>query len=164
MGTWWQREKRKKNGQGNWRLVRYADDFVLMVAANLMTVVAYGAALPVSTPRPAVWLPPGVDSHTPWLAASMMFAYFFGTVFYVKTMLRDRHRPPTYVASVAYHAALAVGAWWLGAFPGIVAVLLLARALIVPRLSGPVPTRYVGFGEFGATVLVLAAVLTSAAM
>src|SRR6266567_2055837 len=32
MGTSHQREKRKKKGQGNWRLVRYADDFVLMVA------------------------------------------------------------------------------------------------------------------------------------
>ena len=26
MGTSWQREKRKKKGQGTWRLVRYADD------------------------------------------------------------------------------------------------------------------------------------------
>ncbi len=34
MGTWWQRDKRKRKGQGNWRLVRYADDFVLMVAGE----------------------------------------------------------------------------------------------------------------------------------
>jgi len=34
MGTKWRREKRKKNGQGNWRLVRYCDDFVLMVAGD----------------------------------------------------------------------------------------------------------------------------------
>ena len=34
MGTSWQREKRKRNGQGSWRLVRYADDFVLMVAGE----------------------------------------------------------------------------------------------------------------------------------
>jgi RNA-directed DNA polymerase len=34
MGTKWQREKRKRNGQGNWRLVRYCDDFVLMVAGD----------------------------------------------------------------------------------------------------------------------------------
>jgi len=31
MGTNKQRAKRKKNGQGNWRLIRYADDFVLVV-------------------------------------------------------------------------------------------------------------------------------------
>ena len=34
MGTSWQREKRKKKGQGTWRLARYADDFVLMVAGE----------------------------------------------------------------------------------------------------------------------------------
>ena len=31
MGTAYQRAKRRRNGQGNWRLIRYADDFVLMV-------------------------------------------------------------------------------------------------------------------------------------
>jgi RNA-directed DNA polymerase len=34
MGTDGQRRKRKSNGQGNWRLIRYADDFVLMVAGE----------------------------------------------------------------------------------------------------------------------------------
>ncbi len=34
MGTKWQREKRKKTGQGNWRLIRYCDDFVFMVAGE----------------------------------------------------------------------------------------------------------------------------------
>jgi RNA-directed DNA polymerase len=34
MGTSWQRARRRKNGLGNWRLVRYADDFVLMVSGD----------------------------------------------------------------------------------------------------------------------------------
>ena len=34
MGTSKQRAKRKANGQGNWRLIRYADDFVLMVSGD----------------------------------------------------------------------------------------------------------------------------------
>jgi RNA-directed DNA polymerase len=34
MGTGGQRRKRKSNSQGNWRLIRYADDFVLMVAGE----------------------------------------------------------------------------------------------------------------------------------
>jgi RNA-directed DNA polymerase len=34
MGTEWQRARRKKHGQGNWKLVRYADDFVLMVSGE----------------------------------------------------------------------------------------------------------------------------------
>ena len=31
MGTDGQRGKRRRNGQGNWKIIRYADDFVLMV-------------------------------------------------------------------------------------------------------------------------------------
>jgi RNA-directed DNA polymerase len=34
MGTEYRRAKRRRNGQGNWRLVRYADDFVLMVSGE----------------------------------------------------------------------------------------------------------------------------------
>jgi RNA-directed DNA polymerase len=34
MGTPYQRSKRTKNGQGNWKIVRYADDFVLMVSGD----------------------------------------------------------------------------------------------------------------------------------
>jgi len=34
MGTTWQRVKRKRDGLGNWRLVRYADDFVVMVSGQ----------------------------------------------------------------------------------------------------------------------------------
>jgi RNA-directed DNA polymerase len=34
MGTGWQRAKRKRNGQGNWRLIRFADDFVVMVSGE----------------------------------------------------------------------------------------------------------------------------------
>ena len=34
MGTDGQRRKRRKNGLGNWRLIRYADDFVVMVSGE----------------------------------------------------------------------------------------------------------------------------------
>jgi RNA-directed DNA polymerase len=34
MGTAWQRSKRKRNGLGNWRLIRFADDFVVMVSGE----------------------------------------------------------------------------------------------------------------------------------
>jgi len=40
MGTDQQRAKRKRNGLGNWKIVRYADDFVVMVSGQ------------ASTPRP----------------------------------------------------------------------------------------------------------------
>ncbi len=34
MGTGHQRAKRRRNGHGNWKLIRYADDFVLMVSGD----------------------------------------------------------------------------------------------------------------------------------
>ena len=34
MGTGKQRSRRKNNGHGNWKLIRYADDFVLMVSGS----------------------------------------------------------------------------------------------------------------------------------
>lgn len=34
MGSEYQRAKRKRNGQGNWKLIRYADDLVLMVSGD----------------------------------------------------------------------------------------------------------------------------------
>ena len=34
MGTDTQRAKRRRHGQGNWKLIRYADDFVLMVSGD----------------------------------------------------------------------------------------------------------------------------------
>jgi RNA-directed DNA polymerase len=34
MATPWQREKRRRKGQGNWKLIRYADDLVLMVSGD----------------------------------------------------------------------------------------------------------------------------------
>ena len=34
MGDDWQRRKRRKHGLGNWRLVRYCDDFVVMISGD----------------------------------------------------------------------------------------------------------------------------------
>jgi RNA-directed DNA polymerase len=34
MGSHWQRQKRKRDGHANWRLIRYADDFVVMVSGE----------------------------------------------------------------------------------------------------------------------------------
>jgi RNA-directed DNA polymerase len=34
MGTPYQRSKRKRNGHGNWRIIRYADDLLLVVSGD----------------------------------------------------------------------------------------------------------------------------------
>jgi RNA-directed DNA polymerase len=40
MGTSAQRQKRRRHGQGNWKLIRYADDLVLMVSGDRHHAVA----------------------------------------------------------------------------------------------------------------------------
>ena len=44
MGTSGQREKRRKQGLGTWRLVRYSDDFVVMVNGSRRHAEAVPAA------------------------------------------------------------------------------------------------------------------------
>jgi hypothetical protein len=108
----------------------------------LMTVVAYDAG-------------PGTDLDRAWLLALVQLLYFAGTVFYVKTVIRERDNPTYRWLSAAYHVlalalvALAFGPAWplLAAF-----VVLLVRAVVVPPLR-PAPVQ-VGLGEIALTVAV----------
>lgn len=121
-----------------------------VVAACLVPVVIGGwAAVPVAV-------------------ALVCVGYFFGTVLYVKTLLRERGRPGWVVASVAWHATCAVAfgqvpaplpAAWLVAF----FVAIGARALLVPAL-GPlrgrrVDVRRVGIWEFVTSAILVAVML-----
>jgi hypothetical protein len=115
-----------------------------------MTVVAYDAG-------------PGSDPGRAWLLALVQFLYFAGTVFYVKTVIRERDNPEYRVLSGGFHAlALVVVAAVFGfarddgtAWPLLVVfVLLLVRALVVPSYR-PTP-KQVGIAEIAATVGVAA--------
>jgi hypothetical protein len=114
----------------------------------LMTVVAYDAG-------------PGSDLARAWQLALVQFLYFAGTVFYVKTVIRERDNPAFRVLSGVYHAlALVVVAAVFGlidndgtAWPLLVVfTLLLARAVLVPPYR-PTP-KQVGIAEIAATVAV----------
>jgi hypothetical protein len=114
----------------------------------LMTVVAYDAG-------------PGSDLSRAWLLALVQFLYFAGTVFYVKTVIRERDNPTFRWLSAGYHAAALVtlvGVTALVEHDGaawpllVVFALLLVRAIVVPPYR-PTPRR-VGIGEIVATVLV----------
>jgi hypothetical protein len=116
----------------------------------LMTVVAYDAG-------------PGSDLSRAWLLALVQFLYFAGTVFYVKTVIRERDNPEFRVLSGGFHAlALVVVAAVFGlvtndgtAWPLLVVfALLLVRALVVPPYR-PTP-KQVGIAEIAATVAVAA--------
>lgn len=131
----------------------WLNDTVTVLAACLMTAVAAGLGRPE-------W----AGDARAWTAAGLLFAYFLGTVPYVKTMIRDRGKAGTYRISVGYHALLLVAAlgaawavsrcWWL--VP--VALALLLRAVLLPR-AGRLRPAVVGAGEVVATVAVVAVTL-----
>jgi len=103
-----------------------------------------------------------------WATAVVLWVYFFGTAFYVKTMIRERGNPVMLRLSIGYHAAatlaLAVLGAWHGAPWGALAVvfaLLTARAWIVPvRLPRATP-KHLGLGEIVATTVLVAVLLTA---
>jgi hypothetical protein len=116
----------------------------------LMTVVAYDAGT-------------GTDLARAWELALVQFLYFAGTVFYVKTVIRERDNVAFRWLSGIFHAvALVVVAVVFGlvensatAWPLLVVfALLLARAILVPPYR-PTP-KQVGIAEIAATVAVAA--------
>jgi hypothetical protein len=142
-------------GVGLWAAAHRRDRALLSGLATtagsaLMTVVAYDAGT-------------GSDLRRAWLLALVQFLYFAGTVFYVKTVIRERDNPGFRVLSGVFHAlALVVVAAVFGlvqddgtAWPLLVVfALLLARAILVPPYR-PTPEQ-VGMAEIAATVGVAA--------
>lgn len=69
------------------------NDGATVLAACLMTVVAWQlGAHPFDAPPEA------------WTWAAVLWVYFFGTAFYVKTMIRERGNPVMLRLSIGYHA------------------------------------------------------------
>ena len=109
------------------------------VGGALTVAAACLMALVVRFPDPRTL--PGSDWLDPVLLSGGLFAYFFGTVLYVKTNIRERGSRGFLAASIGWHAAatllaglLASGGvlpWWWTAF--FAATTL--RAAWVPRLG-----------------------------
>jgi hypothetical protein len=168
LGAAWRRAERS-----------WAADAVTVVAACLLAAVAATPAALEGGPTPLALTGGSVGA---WQAVGALAAYFLGTVFYVKTMIRERGNRAVLVASVAWHAVavaaalatVAVGrsagpaagalpGWSGWALAGLVA-LLTARAAAVPlRFPGARPMA-VGLGEIAAsaalTTVLLAALAT----
>lgn len=83
-------------------------------------------------------------------------AYFAGTAFYVKTMIRERGSRVYRRWSVAYHVAALGLALWLGPALAVLFTWLLVRAAVLPRRS--LSPKQVGLIEIGNTVLLLVAI------
>lgn len=151
----------------------WLNDGVTVGAAMLMTVVAAGLghdADPTAAQLGGTWVPPGAGDAAVWAATAVLAAYFFGTVPYVKTLLRERGNRAVLTFSIAYHAALVVIALAVlvatvarDAEPGSVAVSvalvavaagLLLRAVLVPRHRPWPSAQAIGVGEIAASTVV----------
>ena len=129
------------------------NDAVTIIAACLMLVVAFDAGGGVLWPRA-------------WVGAAIVWIYFFGTVWYVKTIIRERENPAYTWGSMIHHGAAILAA------PGLIFLVtgiwswtttalfaaLAARAALVPRTRAtPIQT---GIGEIVASVIITMLVLT----
>lgn len=155
------------------------------LGGGLTTAAASLMALVVTHPSPMAlfaWTP---SDQQAVVTASLVFAYFFGTVLYVKTNIREKGSRGFYVASVVWHA-LATGtaialtgvptgplvsgaasgvdsragsgpAWGTAAVAGWVGIFALAtlRAAAIPRLRRPFKPLHIGLLEIAFCVAIL---------
>lgn len=117
-------------------------------AASLLTLVVV-----FPDPRALLAGDPPASAAVP--AAFLVFAYFFGTVLYVKTNIRERGSRRFYAASVGWHGlvtlgcAVLAGGGLIGSGWAVLFAAATARAAIVPRLRPrPSPLR-IGLLEIG---------------
>lgn len=127
-------------------------------AAGLITLVArFTSPLDLV----ASWGSPTVNESV--AVAGLVFGYLFGTVLYVKTMIRERGELAWLNASIGWHAgwtliaaALATagvtGRWWPVFF-----LATTVRSWWLPRRGAdrPVPAKTVGFIEIGFSLALL---------
>ncbi len=122
-----------------------ASGLVTTAASALMTVVAYDAG-------------PGDDIGLAWQLAAVQLCYFVGTVFYVKSVIRERGNQTFHRLSAGFHLAVAVAMVWLSPWLVCLFGLLTVRAAVVPRLDAT--PKQVGIGEVVATLAVAVGSLT----
>jgi hypothetical protein len=118
----------------------FANDAIAVLQFCLMTGIAYQAG-------------GGTDAREVLPYAVGCFGYFMGTVFYVKTIIRERNNPRFYRMSVAYHSACVAAASLLLPLPiALASVVLLARAVLLPRRG--ISAKQSGMLEIGFALLV----------
>lgn len=85
----------------------------------------------------------------------LLAGYFIGTVFFVKTMIRERGNRRVLGASVSWHIALVIAALALRSWTAPVLLTTLARAIIAPRYR--LSPKQIGIAEAAITVAMMAA-------
>ncbi|ASN79691.1 YwiC-like family protein [Deinococcus ficus] len=149
-------------GVGLWRAAHRDDASLLARGSAVVAACLLTAVMTTGGPLDALRLP---LTARPTLATLALWAYFLGTLLYVKTMIRERGEAAYLTLSVGAHAALFALALW-GALTGVVPaafpaffLLTTVRAAVMPRLEGwrgrRVTPKQVGLTEFGISFLLL---------
>lgn len=132
------------------------------VTGGALTVAAASVMAAVAAhPDPFAW-PSAPDAGATLVAVLGSFAYFFGTVWYVKTTIRERGSRAYLAASLAWHGAatlLAAGLASAGVLPVWWAVFFAAataRAAVVPRRVPALTPPQIGLIEIGFCAVLVA--------
>lgn len=126
------------------------NDAVMIGASCLMAVVATSAPK-LTTVEWSLFLSV-VTTPRPWLVFSVLAAYFWGTILYVKTMIRERGKRGWYVASVAYHLVTFAAAMLINPWVAAVGAIASARAIVIPLAWPRAKPKVIGMIEMLITV------------
>ena len=133
------------------------------LGAGLDTVIAACLMLPVSWDVATAGSAGLAATPSIWTQTALLFGYFAGTVFYVKTNIRERDSNGYLVASIVWHALwLVVATVVSNPWHVAVWVALVARAIAVPllRRSGTaISVTAIGVAEVVTSILVTASLL-----
>jgi hypothetical protein len=118
----------------------FLNDLAAVILFSLMTFAAFRVG-------------DGADARLAFELFALSVLYFTGTIFYVKTMIREKHNKAFYGYSVLYHAAFLAAVVLLYP-PALIpaAAVLLVRAVAMPLLAPSV--RTIGILEIAWSVLV----------
>lgn len=121
-----------------------ANGITTVIGSSIMTLVAYD-----------------LGGGTQWapaiLTACGLAAYFVGTVFFVKTMIRQRGNVSFWWVSVSYHVVVTIVVLWVDFWFAVIFAVITVRAAMVPRYQ--LRPAQVGVLELVATAI-LASYLT----
>ncbi len=117
------------------------------VVNDLVSVALGSLMLPVTA------MAGGVRPATLWPAFALVLLYFAGTVFYVKTMIRERGNRAYLWTSALFHAVAAVVAWLIAWPLGLLFVAFFMRAVLAPRYR--LSPKQIGFVEIGSSLALL---------
>ena len=133
------------------------------LGAGLDTVVAASLLLPVSWDVASGGSAGLAATPEIWTQTALLFGYFAGTVFYVKTNIRERSSNGYLVASIVWHALwLVVGLAVSNPWHATVWALLVARAVVVPllrRRGVGISVTAIGVAEVVTSILVTISLL-----